>query len=128
MPFIYKLDLEGGKYYFGLTDGNENDVKRHFYGEGCEWTRRHKPIRCEYVNGDEVDMIYWILTFMRTYGYNNVRGGYWEQTEPYKNPPPVLGRFCKGRTKYNKCDKCLQYGHSDNRCHIRYDAGGDVIM
>ena len=126
--FVFKLDLEENKYYFGYSRADGQDIEVHLHGHGCGWTRRYRPLRYEMISGNEHDVIHWVLTFMRHYGFNNVRGGYWEQVEPYKNPPPVLGRFIKGKTKYNKCSHCSAYGHSITKCTVKYDGCGDVIM
>lgn len=114
---VYKIELEGGKYYFGLSNQEYNH----------DWFRQYKVLRYEECEGGEMDVIYWVLTFMMHYGFENVRGGYWQQVE-MKNPPPVLGRFRRGITKYNRCDKCMVYGHGTTKCPIKVDGNGDVIM
>lgn len=126
--YVYKLELEDGKFYFGFTSGRDEDIGVHFMGTGCEWTRRHRPIRYELTPGDMHDLIHYVLHFMAIYGHNNVRGGYWEQPEPMKNPPPVLGKFKKGNTKYNRCEKCNVYGHTSRVCCVRRDVDGDIVM
>ena len=126
--YIYKLELEDGKFYFGCTSGRNEDIGVHFMGTGCEWTRRYRPLRYELAPGNMHDLVHYVLQYMDLFGHNNVRGGYWEQAELMKNPPPVLGKFRKGKTAYNKCDKCNVYGHSLQRCHIKKDADGDIHM
>lgn len=102
---IYKLELEGGKYYFGLC-GME---VRH------RWLNEYRILKYEECEGGEMDLIYYVLKFMEHYGFSNVRGGYWQQDE-MKNPPPVLGRFRRGKSKYNRCEKCMVYGHDTRKC------------
>lgn len=114
---VYKFELGGGKYYFGLS----NQTITH------EWFSQYGVLGYEECDGGEIDLIYWVLTFMMHYGFQNVRGGYWQDVE-MKNPPPVLGRFKRGITKYNRCDNCMVYGHATTKCHIRKDENGDVIM
>jgi hypothetical protein len=117
IKMIYKLNLNSNKFYFSTCPAVDN-----------EWIRHYGIISYETCEGSDIDLIYWVLTFMSHYGYNNVRGGYWNQTEPYKNPPPVLMRFIKGKTKYNRCERCQNYGHSTSRCVVKLDDLGDVIM
>jgi hypothetical protein len=101
---LYKLNLEGGKFYFGMTDNLEMELMKHHNGQ-VGWTRENRVLGYEISEGSEFDLIHYVLLFMSQYGYNNVRGGYWQQTEPYKNPPPVLMRFIKGKSRYNRLDK-----------------------
>lgn len=124
--FVYRLWLEDGKYYIGHTSGGYEDIGRHFLGEGCEWTRRYRPIGYDLTVGSEHDLVYWVLSCMVNYGYNNVRGGYWEGVEDLKNPPPVLGRFRKGKSRYNRCVRCGLNGHNVDKC--KTDGDGDMEM
>jgi len=114
MSYIYKLDLEDGKYYFGISSDTVKDIGEHINGKKGGWTSIYKVIRWDIINGDNTTLIYWILTYMKQYGYNSIRGGYWEQTYMFKNPPPVLMKFIKGKTKYNKSKEL--------------DENGDTIM
>lgn len=128
---IYKLDLENNKFLFGMVSQIDDlgiELEKHYKGELHEWTKINRILKYDIMSGNSIDCIFWILTFMLHYGYNNVRGGYWVLVEDYKNPPPVLMRFKKGKTKYNKCDKCHSYCHSSGRCSVVLDNCGDVIM
>jgi hypothetical protein len=78
--------------------------------------------------GTEHDLIYWVLHAMDSHGYNNVRGGYWQQSESFKNPPPVLGKYRKGKSMYNRCGRCGVYGHNILRCDVKKDGDGDILM
>lgn len=125
MGYIYRLNLDGGKYYIGYTERVDEDIGLHYMGM-YEWTKG-KIYSYEIVEGNKVDEIYWTLEMMRIYGYNNVRGGYWQRVE-MKNPPPVLSKFVKGKSAYNRCTKCRGYGHIDGGCKVKYDEEGDVLM
>ena len=41
---VYTLKLANDKYYVGKSRNIVARMKRHFSGNGSEWTKKHKPI------------------------------------------------------------------------------------
>lgn len=85
--YLYVLELEGGRFYVGLTTDIERRFAQHSSAEGAEWTKHHRPVRIIHcVNTgtrdgcqaermeDEVT-----ITLMMTHGIENVRGGHYSQ-------------------------------------------------
>jgi hypothetical protein len=78
------------KYYVGTTYNLNLRYAQHECGEGGKWTRRHKPIgvlkilpnSCIDVENSKT------LEYMKLYGWENVRGGYWCKID-MKNPPKI---------------------------------------
>jgi predicted GIY-YIG superfamily endonuclease len=84
--WLYVLLLEGGKYYVGITSQQDphDRIKQHFNGfYSAEWVKAYKPVKTlEVVDlGDvtkdvaEVAENTTTLSYMRGFGYQNVRGG-----------------------------------------------------
>lgn len=80
---LYVLELEGGRYYVGLTGDVAVRFSRHANGDGADWTRLHKPIRIVRSvntgtrNSQEAVKIEDMVTveLMRQHGIDRVRGG-----------------------------------------------------
>ena len=90
-PLVYCLKLENENYYIGITYNFNLRYAQHECGEGAKWTRRHKPIgvveiipnACGDVENSKT------LEYMKLYGWENVRGGYWCRLD-MKNPPKIM--------------------------------------
>jgi len=85
---VFSLKLESNKWYVGKTTNLKNAVRRHKNGNGSAWTKKHKVISLQEVfkNGDLKQIT---LDYMRKYGWENVRGYAWSQTN-MKYPPKAL--------------------------------------
>ena len=78
--FVYILALELGKYYIGLTKDVDRRMRQHESGEGVEWTKLYRPKELiRYSPGNEQKEAATTLVYMRKYGWNNVRGGPWNE-------------------------------------------------
>ena len=90
-PLVYCLELENENYYIGITYNFNLRYAQHECREGAKWTRRHKPIgvveiipnACGDVENSKT------LEYMKLYGWENVRGGYWCKLDT-KNPPKIM--------------------------------------
>ena len=72
----YVLELEDGKYYVGKSTNLNLRLAQHFTGDGSRWTKRYKPMRLLHVFLGDVEREK-TLFFMKTYGWQNVRGSSW---------------------------------------------------
>jgi predicted GIY-YIG superfamily endonuclease len=82
--YIYILRLEAEKYYIGQTTDPDNRIKKQFKGKGSAWTKLYKPI--EVISLENIGVMNYkeaeqyenkiVLNYMKEYGWENVRGGY----------------------------------------------------
>ena len=87
--FLYVLKLEDSKLYVGQSIDPEKRIKAHFKGKGSAWTKLHPPV--EIVKQWESKFTDWkeaemeenriTLTLMQKFGWQNVRGGFWSNTD-----------------------------------------------
>jgi predicted GIY-YIG superfamily endonuclease len=82
--YIYILKLEAEKYYIGQTTEPDNRIKKQFNGKGSAWTKLYKPIEIillesigvmNYKEAEQYENEI-VLNYMKEYGWENVRGGY----------------------------------------------------
>jgi predicted GIY-YIG superfamily endonuclease len=86
---LYVLKLENSKLYIGQSIEPEKRIKAHFKGKGSAWTKLHRPI--EVIKQWESEFSDWkeaereenriTLTLMQKFGWRNVRGGFWSNTD-----------------------------------------------
>ncbi|HBA85394.1 MAG TPA: hypothetical protein DCZ95_15005 [Verrucomicrobia bacterium] len=85
---IYVLQLEGNRFYVGQSVDPHDRISAHFDGNGSAWTRLHKPIKlleCRPTNtrnwklAEDIENEI-VISLMCTYGWRNVRGGFWSNT------------------------------------------------
>ena len=75
-PFVYVLELEGGKWYCGATTNLNYRWAQHVCGDGAKWTRLWKPVRIAEVHlGDEILEREITARLCEQHGKENVRGG-----------------------------------------------------
>lgn len=43
--YVYILECSDGSYYTGHTDNLDVRIARHETGEGCDYTRRRRPVK-----------------------------------------------------------------------------------
>lgn len=83
---IYKLNLENGKKYVGKTTDVDRRMDQHFSGNGSKVTKKFKPIDGKTIDevpgffSDDVEQEY-TEDYIEKYGYNNVRGGYYTNSQ-----------------------------------------------
>lgn len=86
---VYVLELESKKYYVGSSTVIDKRIQKHFKGKGATWTTLHKPIRiieeriigqCTYRQA-ELEESQKAVNFMRTYGWQHVRGGFFSNVD-----------------------------------------------
>ena len=124
---IYKLNLENGKKYVGKTTDVDRRMDQHFSGNGSKVTKKFKPIDGKIIDevpgffSDDVEQEY-TEDYIEKYGYNNVRGGYYtnSQTLEKNNKKQYVTK-----KKQVKCYKCGKYGHYANQCYSNYSYNSD---
>lgn len=124
---IYKLNLENGKKYVGKTTDVDRRMDQHFSGNGSKVTKKFKPIDGKTIDevpgffSDDVEQEY-TEDYIEKYGYNNVRGGYYtnSQTLEKNNKKRYVTK-----KKQMKCYKCGKYGHYANQCYSNYSYNSD---
>lgn len=128
MPTIYILLCESNKYYIGKTERQITDrIKEHFNGNGCEWTRKYKPLKLieQIQNGDNFDEDKYTKKYMKKYGIDNVRGGTYAQVVlPEYSRLALKNELC---TASNLCFRCNRSGHFINKCYATTKADGSSI-
>ena len=113
---IYVLKCEQNKYYIGKTNQTVSErFKEHKWGDGCEWTRKYKPLKI-LVNiiGDDFDEDKYTKMYMKKYGIDNVRGGSYTSIYINKDIRSYLENEIIGSS--NKCYKCHKTGHFVKEC------------
>jgi len=118
MSTIYTLELENKKYYVGKSIVPKERILNHFYQNGSEWTKLHKPISIlSTIKGDSFDEEKHTLKAMILYGIDNVRGGSYCKIQ--------LSQFEKKkalqtiRSVSDQCYTCGEKGHFAIDC--KYD-------
>lgn len=127
MSRLYVLELEGGKYYVGVSDNPEARFLYHANGDGAAWTRMHQPIRIveirECRGQFEEDAV--TKEYMAKHGIDNVRGGSYVQIVLR----PEIKRALK-REIWMAEGACMRCGHTSHyvgECYARTDVDGDPI-
>ena len=85
---VYVLRLENLKFYVGITYHLNIRFAQHTMGLGAKWTKIHRPISIDYVSFTESERDL-TLKYMKTYGWENVRGGGWCQVKMDDAPMPL---------------------------------------
>jgi predicted GIY-YIG superfamily endonuclease len=94
---VYVIKLDNDKIYVWITYTFNLRYAQHECGEGAKWTRKHKPIAIIEVvpnASTEVENTK-TIEYMKLYGLENVRGGYWCKLD-MKNRPKTLDQKCQG--------------------------------
>lgn len=127
MSQLYVLELEGGKYYVGVSDDPQRRFLYHCSGEGAAWTRMHPPTRILKIIPVSSDFDEDKVTkeCMALYGIDNVRGG------SYVNPT-LQAEDRKALKKeiwmaQRVCMRCGYPSHYVTNCYARTDVCGDSI-
>jgi predicted GIY-YIG superfamily endonuclease len=88
--YVYVLLCESDNVYVGYTKNLAKRLGSHFDNEGgSEWTRLYPPVRVMEIQeciGKDMEREL-TLKYMRTHGYEKVRGAGWTST--YLNGPPA---------------------------------------
>ena len=115
---IYVLKLEGAKFYIGRTNNISQRIDNHFNGEGCNYTKKYKPICVEetYEDMSPFDEDRMVKEYMNIYGIQNVRGGSYS----YETLSPSEIKFLQ-REIWGATSKCFNCGgdHFSNQCTIK---------
>ena len=118
--YIYILELENDKFYIGRTNCLKRRLSDHINGNGSVWTKLYKPQKVlkvfETKNPFFEDMI--VLSFMKRYGRENVRGGSFSMIVLNNNMDLMISILMK-----NAFDECLRCGGS----HFVKDCGRSDI-
>lgn len=94
--YVYVLELEDHKFYVGMSKNLPDRLSSHFSGAGALWTKQFHPRRVVQVcTGDCKDERRLTLEYMKTYGWQNVRGSGWCRVE-MMHPPPELAHSSIG--------------------------------
>ena len=85
---IYILKLKDNNWYVGKTVNLDKEIKRIVKGNGPAWTQMHEmETVVKLIEGGDLKQI--TLSYMKKYGWQNVRGYAWSQRN-MKNPPKEL--------------------------------------
>ncbi|MCP3746809.1 hypothetical protein [Paenibacillus sp. A3M_27_13] len=86
---VYALKLEHDCFYVGTSTQIDKRIKNHWKGKGAVWTQLHRPkelVRklplgvCDFPTAEHAENLM-TIEFMRLYGWNRVRGGFFCQTD-----------------------------------------------
>ena len=93
--YIYQLNLDKGKYYVGKTINIDRRMEQHFSGHGSKVTKKFKPITGQTVDscygffGSKLEQ-YHTNELIKEYGYENVRGGKYTNSNTLKDTSQLL--------------------------------------
>lgn len=117
MPTVYILKCKDNCYYIGKTTGSYfKDIDNHFKGNGCEWTKLHKPLRLEILRHfcDETDDDFYTKLYITKYGISKVRGGSYSQVE--LSEQQLYEVFHYPIDTHITCYQCNMTGHKRHIC------------
>lgn len=117
MPTVYILKCKDNCYFIGKTTGSYfTDINNHFQGNGCEWTKLHKPIRLEILRHfcDETDDDFYTRMYITKYGIDKVRGGSYSQTELTEEQLCEINHY--PIDTHLTCYQCYMKGHKRHVC------------
>ena len=114
---IYKLNLEKGKKYIGKSENIDHRMKQHFSGNGSKVTKKFKPVSGVVIDevpgffSDEIEHEY-TEKYIKKYGYQNVRGGYYTNSKTLNDNKKVTKSTCN-------CYRCGRQGHYASTCYAK---------
>lgn len=117
MYSIYVLELEGNRYYVGKTKDTNARIKRHFKGNGAEYTKKFKPVKIEKIYYNCEDELKYTLEYMEKYGIENVRGGPFVKLNLPKEYIITIKQMIT--SEQNRCFNCGETGHYVRECSLR---------
>jgi hypothetical protein len=114
--YIYILELVNNKYYIGKTSNPKIRISQHISEKGSEWTKLYKPIKLiELIpNCVDFDEDKYTLTYMKTKGIDNVRGGSFSQIYIDESTIKIIKKMLNNED--NVCFNCNKQGHFINEC------------
>ena len=122
---IYKMNLQNGKKYIGKTTDIDIRIEQHFSGNGSQVTKKFKPMSYEVL--DEVPGFFsneleheYTEEFIKKYGYQNVRGGYYTNSKTLKYNSKNKMKLQSSK-KNIICYKCGKDGHYANQCYNNFN-------
>ena len=125
---IYKLNLENGKKYIGKTTDVDRRMEQHFSGRGAKVTRKFKPQSGKVIDevpgffSDDTEQ-YYTEQNIQKYGYNNVRGGKYTNSNTLHKTNYNNSLQFKKKASY-ACKRCGRSGHTKSDCYAETHAKG----
>ena len=114
---VYVLELEGGNFYVGYSDGIPRRIAEHWLGRGSMWTRTHPPVRMlDAVPGGKDLENATTIALMIKHDWRHVRGGAWCSTELRSMPIP-MARALAGRPPREVQVAGTSIDHHDHLIH-----------
>ena len=113
---VYVLELQGGKYYVGITSNLDLRYFQHIDGKGSAWTSKFHPLsiieKRMTANPFEEDMV--TKEYMAKYGIDNVRGGSYVSITLDSVQIESITRELRNVAGY--CKNCGDLGHYMKEC------------
>jgi predicted GIY-YIG superfamily endonuclease len=113
---IYVLECTDKKYFVGKTKNIQEDLNKHFIGNGGRFTQQYKPIKCieQYETEDTLLEDYIVKQYMIRHGTDNVRGGTYYLMNLTDEQIAALNR--EFITAKDACHKCGSQEHRAEFC------------
>ncbi|MFW6225801.1 MAG: CHC2 zinc finger domain-containing protein [bacterium] len=87
---VYILKLEEDKFFIGYNVNMDSAIDNHFDGQGCEWTKKYKPVKLvsKYKTRNIEECKKETISYIKKFGWDNVRGYRWKKDNIRK--PKIL--------------------------------------
>jgi predicted GIY-YIG superfamily endonuclease len=125
---IYVLRLEDRYFYVGKTNDVNQRYAQHCSGNGCEWTKLHKPVCIERIieNASPYDEDKITKEYMDLYGIDQVRGGSYVAINLSPHDIKTLNR--EKWMANDWCMRCGQAYHFVKDCDAVVDINGNKLF